>query len=310
MGIFESDSEKLQIILRRCAGTVGLDSPGFCFSGILHKLGEKGFFMKRHSFFPLFLLLCAVMLLEIHLYSRAGLQKLNMESIRSDWFRAQETGEEMTAYLKELKPEERGEAAGLFLLNQGSGRDWDSRASAWKSRPSWSAFEKASSAVWQDVQYFPVPRSSSKESRTVSFQDTWMAERTYGGNRGHEGTDLIASEDTPGLYPVVSMTDGTVVSKGWLEKGGWRLGILAPSGGYFYYAHLDSYGDVEEGDQVRAGEILGFMGNSGYGPEGTTGMFVTHLHLGIYLYPDGVETSVNPNWILRMVEEKKLSCSF
>ena len=44
----------------------------------------------------------------------------------------------------------------------------------------------------------------------------------------------------PGYYPVVSMTDGVVTEKGWLEKGGWRIGITAPTGAYFYYAHLDS----------------------------------------------------------------------
>ena len=62
--------------------------------------------------------------------------------------------------------------------------------------------------------------------------------------------------------------------------------------------------------QVKAGDIIGFMGNTGYGPEGTKGMFATHLHLGIYLYPAGKETSYNPYWILRLAGEKKLSCSF
>ena len=46
-----------------------------------------------------------------------------------------------------------------------------------------------------------------------------MNERTYGGKRGHEGTDLMASKDVPGLYPVVSISDGTVMNKGWLERG-------------------------------------------------------------------------------------------
>lgn len=120
----------------------------------------------------------------------------------------------------------------------------------------------------------------------------------------------MASKDIPGLYPVVSMTDGVVSARGWLEKGGYRIGITAPSGAYFYYAHLDSYGSYQEGDEVKAGDIIGFMGNTGYGPEGTKGMFATHLHLGIYLYPDGEETSYNPYWILRLAREKKLSCSF
>ena len=157
---------------------------------------------------------------------------------------------------------------------------------------------------------FPVPESPKHPQYQVSFVDSWMGERTYGGKRGHEGCDLMASKDIPGLYPVVSMTDGVVSARGWLEKGGYRIGITAPSGAYFYYAHLDSYGSYQEGNEVKAGDIIGFMGNTGYGPEGTKGMFATHLHLGIYLYPDGKETSYNPYWILRLAGEKKLSCSF
>ena len=53
------------------------------------------------------------------------------------------------------------------------------------------------------------------------------------------------------------MTDGTVTSKGWLPKGGWRIGITAPHGGYFYYAHLDSYADVEIGEEIKAGDLIG-----------------------------------------------------
>ena len=59
-----------------------------------------------------------------------------------------------------------------------------------------------------------------------------------------------------GLYPVVSMKDGTVRNMGWLELGGWRIGIDAPGGAYFYYAHLSSYADLQEGDEVKAGDLL------------------------------------------------------
>ena len=88
----------------------------------------------------------------------------------------------------------------------------------------------------------------------------------------------MASKNVAGIYPIVSMTDGIVRSKGWLEKGGYRIGIEAPSGAYFYYAHLHSYASLEIGDEVQAGELLGFMGDSGYGVEGTTGKFPVHLH--------------------------------
>ena len=137
-----------------------------------------------------------------------------------------------------------------------------------------------------------------------------MNERTYGGKRGHEGTDIMASKNRRDIYPVLSMTDGIVTSKGWLPKGGWRIGITAPGGGYFYYAHLSSYGQVEIGDEVKAGDLLGYMGDSGYGKEGTTGQFPVHLHVGIYLQENGKEISINPYWILRYLEKHKLKYTF
>lgn len=163
-------------------------------------------------------------------------------------------------------------------------------------------------AMWADVKYFPIPEFTADSTMTVSYVNSWMAERTYGGKRGHEGTDIMADRNERGLYPVISMTDGVVKKMGWLEQGGYRIGIESPSGAYFYYAHLDSYANLNKGDTVKAGDILGYMGDSGYGPEGTVGQFDVHLHLGIYIYPDGEETSINPYWILRYIENKKVKC--
>ncbi len=162
-------------------------------------------------------------------------------------------------------------------------------------------------AIFEDVQYFPVPASTKDATLQVSFVNSWMAERTYGGQRGHEGTDIIASRNVSGIYPIVSMTDGIVRSKGWLEKGGYRIGIESPSGVYFYYAHLHSYAKVEIGDTIEAGTVLGLMGDSGYGKEGTTGQFPVHLHLGIYIYPREKEMSVNPYWVLKYIEHQKIN---
>ncbi len=97
-------------------------------------------------------------------------------------------------------------------------------------------------------------------------------------------TDLMPSIQKSGHYPIVSMTDGEVEQVGWLEKGGWRIGIRSKGGNYYYYAHLASYSqEWKKGDAIQAGEVLGYMGDSGYGTEGTTGQFPVHLHLGIYL---------------------------
>ena len=72
---------------------------------------------------------------------------------------------------------------------------------------------------------------------------------------------------------------------------------------YAYYAHLDSYRDgLSAGDRVKAGETLGYVGNSGYGEEGTKGKFDVHLHFGMYMDIAGKEVSINPYEILRYLE--------
>lgn len=165
-------------------------------------------------------------------------------------------------------------------------------------------------AVLSDLRCFPVPDvdGDHPDNTDLSFTDTWNELRKYGGRRRHEGTDIMANNNLRGYYPVISITDGVVEKLGWLEKGGYRVGIRAPSGGYFYYAHLYSYAPgLSEGDSVIAGQLLGFMGDSGYGKEGTIGQFNVHLHLGIYIRTDTGEMSVNPYALLRMLEKSRSS---
>ena len=64
---------------------------------------------------------------------------------------------------------------------------------------------------------------------------------------------------------------------------------------------------IKEGDPISAGDVIGFMGDTGYSKrEGTTGKFPVHLHLGIYIYKDGKEISVNPYAALKYVENRKI----
>lgn len=159
------------------------------------------------------------------------------------------------------------------------------------------------SQILSDIECFPV--LEEKGYRT-SFEDSWMEGRSYGGKRRHEGTDLMPNEKERGKISIVSVSDGVVEKKGWLPQGGYRLGIRSTSGAYFYYAHLHSYAEgIEEGTVVKAGQIIGTMGDSGYGEEGTTGKFPVHLHFGIYVMIKGEETSVNPFYLLQYLKEKE-----
>ncbi len=164
--------------------------------------------------------------------------------------------------------------------------------------------------ILSDLVYFPLVADLS-ETEVCAYEDSWQNARTYGGDRKHEGTDLMTVTNERGIYPVVSMTDGTIEQLGWLKLGGWRIGIRSASGVYYYYAHLESYAeDLTEGMAVRAGQFLGFAGDSGYGTEGTTGQFAVHLHVGIYVPKDHEDEAVNPFPYLKKIEHSKIRARY
>ncbi len=178
------------------------------------------------------------------------------------------------------------------------------------------AYRKLTTAyetVVQDLKYFPIPDNLNEGGAEISYENCWMDTRTYGGERGHEGCDIMANGAERGYFPVISITDGVIEKIGWLEKGGWRIGIRSESGLYLYYAHLYSYAaDWEEGDPIKAGTLLGYMGDSGYSAiPGTTGNFDVHLHLGLYIKTDHYdELSVNPYWLLKYLEKYRLEWAY
>ena len=146
----------------------------------------------------------------------------------------------------------------------------------------------------------------------VSFYNNWIAyvyfvgygqRRTYGGNRSHEGIDIMSNTGAKRDLEVIAAAQGLVEKMGWLPLGGYRIGIRSKSGLYYYYAHLDSYrAGLHVGDYVEAGDVLGIMGDTGYGKEGTRGKFPIHLHFGIYYSSKNGEESMNPYGILRYVD--------
>ena len=168
-------------------------------------------------------------------------------------------------------------------------------------------------AVWSQLELFPVAESLTTPGATVAFEDSWMQSRTFGGNRGHEGCDIMSAIKTRGYYPIVSVSDGVIEQIGWLTQGGYRIGVRSSNGAYFYYAHLYDYAkDFARGDTVAAGELLGFMGDSGYSEiEGTVGNFDVHLHFGIYLNDEeNREFSINSYAPLRYLKQRKKKCVF
>lgn len=121
---------------------------------------------------------------------------------------------------------------------------------------------------------FPVPLGTN-----YSYRSTWGTKRSWGGYRIHEGTDIFA----PHGLPVRSTCYGVVEIKGWNPFGGWRIGIRDLNNHYHYYAHLSGFDkSARIGEVVIPGQVVGWVGSSGYGKPGTQGKFPPHLHYGIY----------------------------
>lgn len=119
---------------------------------------------------------------------------------------------------------------------------------------------------------FPVQGANNRS--VLSF---FGAERDA-GKREHKGIDIFAPRGTPAL----AATDGVVRSIAPNELGGnvvWLRDERRPQ--TLYYAHLDRH-HVHEGQRVRTGDTLGFVGNTGNAR--TTR---PHLHFGIYRRGEG-----------------------
>lgn len=130
--------------------------------------------------------------------------------------------------------------------------------------------------------------------------DDFGVSRSYGYQRRHLGHDMMGQTGTP----IIAVESGIVEALGWNQYGGWRVGIRSFDGKrYYYYAHLRQnypfYRTLEEGSIVTAGEVIGYMGHTGYSStENTNNIDVTHLHFGIQLIFDESQKEGNGEiWI-------------
>ena len=126
------------------------------------------------------------------------------------------------------------------------------------------------------------------EGYGYSHCDDFGFSRSFGFARKHRGNDLMGTLGTP----IVAVESGVVEAMGWNRYGGWRIGIRsADSKRYYYYAHLQKdhpYADgLQVGDQVQAGDVIGFMGRTGYSDkENINNIGTVHLHFGMQLVFD------------------------
>ena len=124
--------------------------------------------------------------------------------------------------------------------------------------------------------------------------------RSFGFARKHLGHDMMGSPGTP----IVAVEGGVVEAMGWNRYGGWRVGIRSfDSKRYYYYAHLQKdhpfAEGLHEGAIVAAGDLIGFMGRTGYSDrENTNNIETVHLHFGMQLVFDESQKECNSEiWI-------------
>ena len=133
-----------------------------------------------------------------------------------------------------------------------------------------------------------------------SHCDDFGVSRSFGFARKHLGNDLMGGLGTP----IVAVEGGTVEAMGWNRYGGWRIGIRSlDNKRYYYYAHLQKdhpfAEGLEVGDIVQAGDLIGFMGRTGYSDkENVNNIETVHLHFGMELVFDESQKECNSEiWI-------------
>lgn len=133
-----------------------------------------------------------------------------------------------------------------------------------------------------------------------SHCDDFGVSRSFGFQRKHLGNDLMGGLGTP----IVAVEGGVVEAMGWNRYGGWRIGIRSfDSKRYYYYAHLQKdhpfAAGLQEGDIVNAGDLIGFMGRTGYSDEENVNNIETvHLHFGMQLiFDESQKECLSEIWI-------------
>lgn len=115
------------------------------------------------------------------------------------------------------------------------------------------------------------------------------------GGRMHEGLDIAAPRGTP----IVSPTDAVVLRTGEGSSAGYNVYTANPGEETFVYMHLDRIApDLDEGDEIKKGTLIGYVGNTGNASGGAP-----HLHFEIKR--DGEALDPLPRLTLEFTAEER-----
>ncbi|SFF86999.1 Peptidase family M23 [Duganella sp. CF458] len=117
--------------------------------------------------------------------------------------------------------------------------------------------------------------------KPAQVQDTYSQPR--GSERVHEALDILAPIGTP----VYAVADGRIAKLFTSKPGGLTIYQFDPAEKFsYYYAHLDHYATaLKEGQQVKRGDLIGYVGATGNADPAAP-----HLHFAMF------ELGPEKNW--------------
>jgi peptidoglycan LD-endopeptidase LytH len=174
-------------------------------------------------------------------------------------------------------------AGGLAVVGAGAGLVLAAITVSWSvamGQLPLSAADRAARVNRRPFQGRPAPLAANSLEfpvlllNGVRLQDSF-GERRAAGARTHHALDIMA----PRYTPVRAVAEGVIAKTSSGGAGGLALYLVDPSGGYcFYYAHLEAYAPgIREGQPVRRGDVIGFVGTTGNAPESAP-----HLHFAVF----------------------------
>lgn len=145
--------------------------------------------------------------------------------------------------------------------------------------------ERAQPPSWADSLAPPEPPAVTVSGLLIPVEgvapaelvDTFTDARSAG--RTHNAIDIMAPRGTR----VRAAADGRVARVFESKRGGKTVYQVGADGRtVFYYAHLDAYAPgLADGDALRRGDLVGFVGDTGNAAPGNT-----HLHFAIWVARD------------------------
>ncbi|MCR5609816.1 MAG: M23 family metallopeptidase [Lachnospiraceae bacterium] len=151
-------------------------------------------------------------------------------------------------------------------------------------------------SIADEISYFPIVLLNS-DNYEMNYKDLW-AYNVY-----LDGCNIVLNDKTDGKYPVISITNGNIIHIGWEEISGYMVEVKSENGNFYKYSHLHSFdSSIKKGDNIKAGQLLGFVGSSGNGEYGTSNKYTTHLNVSIHTNVKNNDISINPYFILKYLE--------